>query len=74
MIVLCPNCLDTPVAGHPENACILYVLTDVLRSRGTLTEEQIQALHRDADPNQVWDDIGPIIDRLEDGHYNAKDD
>lgn len=66
--VLCPNCGD-PV-GHAANGCVLETLFDVVRNRQTLTEAELQALWTKANIDQIWDDIGPILDRLEAGDYS----
>ena len=70
---LCPNCCTNPIVDHPENSCVLGAFIQIVRERANLTEEQVLALHRDANADQLWDDIGPIIDRLEAGHYTWED-
>ena len=66
----CPNC-GCPVEGHPNNACVLAALIGVVRDRENLTEDELLALHRNACVDVMWDDIGPILDRLEEGFYSV---
>lgn len=66
----CPNCFD-PIEGHPDSACVLNALIQVVRERGDLTEEQLRALHRDANVDVLWEDLGPVIDRLQAGGYST---
>lgn len=65
----CPNC-NSPVKGHPDNSCVLNALIGVLRERG-VPAKKLEKLHAACWIDNVWDDIGPIMDRLEDGYYSA---
>lgn len=69
----CPNCYET-VQDHPQNGCVLAALIQVVRERGSRTDAELLALHADANVDAMWDDIGPIIDRLEDGAYTITGD
>jgi hypothetical protein len=65
----CPNC-TAPIKLHPENGCVLNALIQVVRERRTKTERQLLRLHAKAMPDALWEDIGPLVDRLEDGKYS----
>lgn len=67
---LCPNCL-APVAGHPANGCLLEVLITTLGERMTMTDHQLASLHANVDASALWDDMRPILDKLESGGYAA---
>lgn len=69
---MCPNC-TSPVNGHPENGCVLQALIGVIRDRGNLSERKILDLHANAWVDSLWDDMGPIIDDLEEGQYSHKE-
>lgn len=64
----CPNC-GKPVAGHPENGCLLAALIGVIQDRG-VTRRRALTLHANADVDALWSDLGPVIDRLQDGKYD----
>lgn len=66
---MCPNCLTTAVKHHPENGCVLAALIQVLREREELPERTLLSLHAKTDVDALWDDLGPILDKLEDGGY-----
>ena len=67
---MCPNCCDTPIKNHPENGCVLAVFMEVIKSRGTLSKKQQTKIFESCDVGALWDDLGPIIDELEDGSYS----
>lgn len=67
--MICPGC-GHPVDDHPEDGCVLGALIRVLRDRGSLDEQELLKLHSEADIDGLWADIGPILDRLEDGGYS----
>lgn len=64
----CPNCMS-PIGSHPENGCVLAAMIQVVRERGTRSEEEVLALHASANVSALWDELGPIIDKLEDGEF-----
>lgn len=66
----CPNC-SCPVKTHPRNDCVLAAFVGILRDRGNLSEEKLRAIHCKADMHVFWDDLGPILDRLEEGFYTS---
>lgn len=65
----CPNCSEF-VVGHKQNGCVLAALINVIRDREGSTEGEIHTLHADCDPDGLWTDLGPIIDRLGAGEYS----
>lgn len=65
----CP-CCSAPVSQHPENGCVLYTLIQVLGQRGALTASELAQVHADCDVDTLWSDIGPVLDKLEVGHYS----
>ncbi len=66
---ICPNCTISAVKDHPEDGCVLAALIQVLREREELPERTLLALHAKTDVDALWDDLGPILDKLEDGSY-----
>lgn len=53
------------------DVCIADAFLGVsLHSRGSLTEKQAAIILAGMDAAAFWDDVGPIIDRLEEGYYN----
>ena len=70
-VIRCPNC-DVPIAGHPENGCVLAACIGVISDRGELSEAKIRRLFTDTDPDLFWSEVGDLIDRLEDGEFSIK--
>ena len=68
----CPNC-GSPVKTHPRNDCVLNALIGILHDRGNLSKKKLHVIHRKADTGVLWEDLGPILDRLEDGFYTPGD-
>lgn len=77
----CPNC-SKPITNHKANGCMLatlvYVLCDRIGEVGgpndtPLTEEDVLRAWVTADPDLMWDDIGPILNNLQDGVYKVGD-
>jgi len=68
----CPNCQERFHVVHPENGCVLASLTQVVREREIVDEEKLLQLHENTDVSALWDDLGPIIDKLEEGKYLVK--
>lgn len=66
----CPNC-GADVVGHKENGCALATLIGVVRDRGNKTQAELHRLHADVDSDALWNDLGKIVDRLEDGEYES---
>ena len=66
----CPNCGGN-VANHPEDGCVLAALIQVIRERQSMSEKELRKLHANADVDALWDDLGRIIDKLEEGNYSA---
>lgn len=71
--VQCPNCLEN-LDEHPENGCVLHAFIAVLFDRGNLSEEQLAKLHADTDVDLFWNDLGPILDKLENGEYTNQEE
>jgi len=68
----CPNCL-APVANHPDTACVLGALIALIRDRQSVPERRLRKIHADTDVDAMWEDIGPVIDKLEAGGYSLPD-
>lgn len=66
----CPNCCVNSVEDHPENGCVLAALIGVIRDRADISDEQRQEIHATCDVDALWNDIGKIVDRLEEGEYS----
>lgn len=71
MTLRCPNCMG-PLPDHPDNACVLNAFIALLRDRGNKTEEELLDLHANCDVDAMWERLGPVIDDLEDGHFNEE--
>ena len=67
---ICPNC-TAPVAGHPENGCVLAALIQVLRDRGELSERRLRRVHARTNADALWGDIGRTVNDLADGQYDG---
>lgn len=65
----CPNC-SSPVAKHPENGCVLGALVQVVRDRGSVPERRLRKLHAEVNTDALWNDLGRVIDDLEEGLYS----
>jgi hypothetical protein len=65
----CPNC-NHPVEDHPANGCVLAAFIRVLEDRG-VDKAKLEKLHAECWVDNLWDDVGPILDRLEEGHYSG---
>jgi hypothetical protein len=66
--IKCNNCCQP----HTEftDVCILESLLGVsVLGRESLTMEQARSILIETDVYALWNDLGPIIDRLEDGKY-----
>lgn len=66
----CPNCGGN-VANHPEDGCVLAALIQVIRERQSKSEPRLRKLHAKVDVDALWEDLGRVIDKLEDGAYSA---
>jgi len=66
----CPNCGGS-VKNHPQNGCALAVLIGVIQDRGTVAGRTLTELHARVDPDALWQDLGKLVDRLENGDYNT---
>ena len=64
----CPNC-SVPVKTHTHNGCVLHELMCVISDRGNLTKKEVRAIHAYVDADALWNDLGAIVDRLEEGGY-----
>jgi len=67
--VKCPNCLREH--GIPEEPCMLGALASMLGQRGVNPEEALGLIER-ANPEHLWDDLGPILERLAVGYYDCE--
>lgn len=67
----CPNCLR-PIT-ELDNGCVLHAFIGVLRDRGNKPDATLRSLQRNCNVDQLWDDIGPILDSLEAGGYQEDD-
>lgn len=65
----CPNC-GAAVVDHPQNGCALAALIGVVRERGDTPEDEIRKLHAGCDSDALWNDLGRVVDALQDGRYN----
>lgn len=65
----CPNC-GKSVAGHPRDDCVLGALIQCIRDRDTVSERRLRKLHKDCNTDELWLDLGRVIDKLEDGRYS----
>lgn len=65
----CPNCRRF-IVGHPQNSCVLAALITILGGREMPLDELLD-LHANANVDALWEDLGVIIDRLQDGVYSS---
>ena len=65
----CPNC-GGYAANHPEDGCVLAALIQVIRERQSMSEAKLRKIHAGTVVDVLWDDLGRIIDKLEDGTYS----
>ena len=65
----CPNCIES-VEGHIDNGCVLAALIDVIRDREEIKEKELLELHAECNVDSLWNDIGPIVDALQEGKYS----
>ncbi len=68
--VKCPNCGHS-IQNHPNNGCVLHAFIGVLAERENLGRKKLDDLHAQADVDKLWEDLGPILDKLEAGGYSA---
>lgn len=68
---VCPNC-NEKVVGHPSNGCVLGALIQCVRDRKTTDTALLEELHAKVDLDKLWQDVGPVISRLESGHYSSE--
>lgn len=65
----CPNCLEKHEV-FPD-VCVLHVLLGVaVHGRQSLTNEAAHVVLKNCNADALWDDLGPIVDRLEAGYYD----
>jgi hypothetical protein len=68
LIHKCPNCGE-PVAGHPDTGCVLNALVQIIRERGEIPEVKVRKIHREVDVDALWEELGPVVDRLQEGVF-----
>lgn len=72
--LICPNCGEPvcrPSTGEVHEAgCVLHALIGVVRDRETVPERKLRTIHANVDTDALWNDVGRIIDRLEEGRYS----
>lgn len=59
----CPNCTREDMVA-PQDACVLEALATVLVDRGHDPQKVAKMLSK-IDTDELWNDVGPIIDGLE---------
>lgn len=69
--MMCPNCAQS-VVGHADNQCVLNAFIQLLRERENLNEARLLQLHGNCSVDTMWDDLGPILDKLEAGEYSPE--
>lgn len=67
-LLMCPNCTE-PVS-KPHKGCLLHDLINVVRERGNTPEARLRKLHATVYVENFWDDVGRIVDYLEDGLFS----
>ena len=68
--LICPNCREDLAKGHPGNGCVLGALFSCIADREGGRRRALMERLADVDECALWDDIGPIVDKLQDGAYN----
>ena len=66
--LICPNCGE-PVS-KPAPGCGLHALIGVVRDRETVPERKLRKMHSQVDTDALCNDVGRIIDKLEEGKYS----
>jgi hypothetical protein len=67
----CPNCgADIGADKTHGDGCVLGALLEVVRDRGNLRERTVATRGRRCDVDALWDDLGTVVDKLEDGGYS----
>lgn len=66
--LLCENCRK-PVA-QSNDGCLLHDLIQVARERGNLSERKLRKLHSKVNTDGLWNHLGALVDRLEDGYFS----
>lgn len=69
----CPNCCTSTVENHPQDGCVLNNLVQVLREREVMSEKKLRQLHANVDADAFWNDVGRIVDDLEEGRYSTEE-
>lgn len=62
---VCANCMESST-NHPETQCVLAAFVSILEDRGNLTTRQLQNILENTDTNVFWDQVGPLLDGIED--------
>lgn len=69
----CSQCTDEH-RSIPD-VCVLSAFAGVsLFSRESLNDEQARNIIANTNPDHLWDDLGPILDKLEAGFYAFTED
>jgi hypothetical protein len=68
-VLRCPNC-GSLVVNHPDDGCMLYQSVSLVRDRGNKTDEELHQIHAKCNVDAFWDDIGKVLNSLEDGSYS----
>lgn len=81
-IYTCPNCCqqelqfskgitsEAGLFGHPDNSCALYLLAQQAYERETIEPAALFDLMVNCDPDALWDTLGPVVDRFENGAFS----
>jgi hypothetical protein len=65
----CPNCMQPITKRMP--GCVLHDLIGIVSDRGNVNRERLHEIHAACDPLVMWEDLGPVIDKLEAGGYST---
>lgn len=65
----CPNCFYEH-KDFSVDPCLLHaLLAAAVAGRGEITNEQAAEIMRGTNVDALWDDLGPLVDRLVAGFY-----
>ncbi len=61
----CPSCGEVG-PELPRDACVIEALLQVVIDRGVISRAQAQRALPTLDADDLWRQIGPVVDRIED--------
>jgi hypothetical protein len=66
----CPNCGHELNEVHDACQCVLAVFASILEDREEIPGSAIDKRVEECNVDQLWNDLGPIIDKFQEGGYD----